>query len=173
MSLVMNMKISRSTIGLAAEFAVASELGRRNIYAQPTFGHQKRTDLLIFGKDNELLKVEVKGKQGREWPNCKGIYGRNVILVFVDFAGKTELERPDFYILEIEDWLAFVQSEITRRPDKNVIIDERNTPVWTTQLNERGQPYCGIGVRAEQIQRHKERWDKIIQRIGQIGPNDL
>ena len=94
------MKIARSTIGLAAEFAVASELGRRNIYAQPTFGHQKRTDLLIFGKDNELLKVEVKGKQGREWPNCKGIYGRNVILVFVDFAGKSEFERPDFYILD-------------------------------------------------------------------------
>lgn len=64
------MKISRHTIGLAAEFAVASELGRRSIYAQLTLGHLKRTDLLIFGKDNKLLKIEVKAKQGREWPNC-------------------------------------------------------------------------------------------------------
>jgi hypothetical protein len=38
------MKISKSTLGLAADYAVASELCRRNIYAQPTFGHQKRTD---------------------------------------------------------------------------------------------------------------------------------
>jgi len=35
-------------VGTAAEFAVASELGRRNVYAQPTFGHLKRTDLLII-----------------------------------------------------------------------------------------------------------------------------
>ena len=49
------MKVSKSTLGLAAEFAVASELGRRNIYAQPTLGLQKRTDLLIFGENNKQL----------------------------------------------------------------------------------------------------------------------
>jgi len=90
------MKILRSRLSLAAEFAVASELCRRNIYAQLTLGPQKRTDLLILSTDNKLLRIEVKGKQGREWPNCKGIYGENVCLVFVDFAGKGEYARPDF-----------------------------------------------------------------------------
>jgi hypothetical protein len=62
------MFISQKTLGLAAEFAVASELCRRNIYAQLTLGHQKRTDLLLFGPNDKLLRIEVKGKQGRDFP---------------------------------------------------------------------------------------------------------
>ena len=75
-------------VGIAAEFAVASELGRRNVYAQPTFGHLKRTDLLILGESGVPLRVEVKGKQGDSWPNCKGIADDKSILVLVDFEGK-------------------------------------------------------------------------------------
>jgi hypothetical protein len=97
------MSISRTTLGLAAEFAVASELCRRNIYAQLTLGYQKRTDLLIFGPQDKLLRIEVKGKQGRYFPNCKGIYGENIFIVFVDYEGKNEFERPDFYILSPQD----------------------------------------------------------------------
>jgi hypothetical protein len=162
------MKISRSTLGLAAEYAVASELCRRNIYAQPTFGHQKRTDLLIFAED-ELLRIEVKGKQGRDWPNCKGIYGDNIFLVFVDFAGKGEEDRPDFYVLTVQDWVDFAEGEIARitanKPEKQVELDEYNVPVWTTELNRMGQPYRGLGVRPEQIEQHKECWGKIAQAI--------
>jgi len=40
------MTISKECIGLAAEFAVASELCKRGIYAQLTFGNKKRTDRL-------------------------------------------------------------------------------------------------------------------------------
>ena len=56
-------------VGLAAEFAVASELCRREISAQLTFGHLKRTDLLIFSEGGSVLRIEVKGKQAREGPN--------------------------------------------------------------------------------------------------------
>lgn len=38
--------IDRTLLGVAGEFSVATELCRRNIYAQPTFGNQKRVDLL-------------------------------------------------------------------------------------------------------------------------------
>ena len=41
-----SMKMDPQMVGIAAEFACASELPRRNIYAQPTFGRLKRTDLL-------------------------------------------------------------------------------------------------------------------------------
>jgi hypothetical protein len=164
------VKISRSTLGLAAEYAVASELCRRNIYAQLTLGHQKRTDLLIFGEGNRLLRIEVKGKQSRDWPNCKGIYGENVFLVFVDFAGKDESERPDFYVLTVQDWIDFVRGEIARitakRPEKRIELDKHNVPIFTTEVNASGKPYRGMGVRPDQIQQHKEQWSKIVQAIG-------
>jgi len=159
--------VRRQMVGLAAEFAVASELCRRDIYAQLTLGHQKRTDLLIYSEDDELLRIEVKGKQGRDWPNCKGIYGSNVVMVLVDFAGKSELERPDFYILAVKDWIDFVEGEIQKAcaKGKRVELDNRNVPVWLDEVNAQGQPYTGTGVSPEKIQHHKEKWDKIIQAV--------
>jgi len=58
-------KISKETLGVAGEFAVAAELCRRNIYAQPTFGHQKRMDLLAFA-GGKMLRIEVKAKQDED-----------------------------------------------------------------------------------------------------------
>lgn len=166
------MTISKNALGLAAEYAVASELCRRNVYAQLTLGHQKRTDLLIFGEENRVVRIEVKGKQGREWPNCQGIYGENVFLVFVDFAGKGEHERPDFYILTVQDWVDFAREQIARimteRPGKHIELDEHNVPVFLTEVNPQGKPYRGMGVRPAQIKRHQEEWDKIVQTVGRI-----
>ncbi|MFQ5432680.1 MAG: hypothetical protein ACE5EN_09255, partial [Nitrospinota bacterium] len=154
------------TLGMAAEFAVASELGRRNIYAQPTFGNQKRTDLLIFDQKNNLFKVEVKAKQGREWPNCKGIYGTNIFIIFVDFCNKSEFERPDFFILDVEDWISLVKRELKEHLGIKVIIDEHNVPIWKDQITKSGKPYEGNSVKPGQIQAYKERWDKITEVAG-------
>jgi len=158
--------VRRQMVSLAAEFAVASELCRRDIYAQLTLGHQKRTDLLIFSEDDELLRIEVKGKQGRSWPNCKGIYGSNVVLVLVDFRERGG-ERPDFYVLTEKDWVDFVKGGIeeARAKGKRVELNDRNVPVWLDQVNAQGQPYRGMGIRPEKIQHHKEKWDKIIQAV--------
>ena len=142
--------MDKDKVGMAAEFAVASELARRNIYAQPTFGHLKRTDLLILDKAGSLLRIEAKGKQGPQWPNCKGISDRKSILVLVDFAKKSELERPDFYILTFDDWLSFVESVIKRFPGKGIEIDSDNCPVWTKQVKN-GKPYKGSGVTVKDV----------------------
>ena len=166
--------MQKQNVGLAAEFAVASELCRRDIYAQLTFGHLKRTDLLIFSEDGGLMRVEVKGKRGTQWPNCKGIYGNNVVLVLVDFAKKSELERPDFYVLTVEDWLDFVEGEIEkhRAKGKHVELNDRNVPVWVDQVNAQEKPYKGMGIKPEQIQHHKEKWSKIIQAVSEwVGPH--
>jgi hypothetical protein len=56
------MTIAKDTIGLAGEFAVASELCKRDMYIQLTLGNKKRTDLLVEVGDN-FIKVEVKSKQ--------------------------------------------------------------------------------------------------------------
>lgn len=160
--------MNKDKVGLAAEFAVASELCRRNVYAQLTLGHQKRTDLLIFSEDNnELLKIEVKGKQAKTWPNCRGIYGNNVMLVFVDFYRKGNLKRPDFYVLTVRDWREFANGKIKqlRARGRDVRLDECNVPIFDKQVNKHGQKYKGLGVLPNLIKRHEEKWEKIAQAL--------
>lgn len=163
------MKINKELVGAAAEFAVASELGRRNVYAQPTFGHLKRTDLLIFGEKGTPLRIEVKGKQGDQWPNCKGISDNKSILVLVDFKGKEDTQRPDFYILTVSDWIDVVEQCIAKVKEKNpkevVYRDENNVAVFESQRNRSGKPYLGMGIRVKDIEAFKERWDKITENL--------
>ena len=153
-------KIDRDMLSIAGEFAVASELGRRNIYAQPTFGHLKRTDLLILDKTGNLLRIEAKGKQGSQWPNCKGISSPNSIMVLVDYADKGNMERPDFHVLTLDDWLSFLKDVMERSPPKGIEIDRDNCPVWTNQVKG-GKPYNGCGITVKYVIQHKEKWEKI------------
>lgn len=150
------MKIPKATLGLAAEFAVASELCKRNIYAQLTLGLRKRTDILVE-TEKEMLRIQVKGKQGKEWPGCKGIYGEGIILVFVDFENKMENERVDFYILTVEDWaeLIKIELELTGKVSRGEVrINDKNMPTWK-------DGYKGMGIIPRMIQKYKERWEKI------------
>jgi len=130
------MKISKDILGLAAEFAVASELCRRNIYAQLTLGQRKRTDILVE-TEKAMLRIQVKGKQGKEWPWIKGISGKDILLVFVDFENKKENERPDFYILTAKDWERLLKIE------------------------KKKQGHDRPDIKPEMIKECKERWDKI------------
>jgi hypothetical protein len=41
------VKLSKESVGLAGEYAVASELCRRGHYAQLTLGSHKKTDILV------------------------------------------------------------------------------------------------------------------------------
>jgi len=150
------MKISKDILGLAAEFGVASELCKRNMYAQLTLGLRKRTDILVETEIG-MLRIQVKGKQGGEWPGCKGIYGENIVLVFVDFENKKENVRPDFYILAVEDWGKLLEKELklTGRIERGeVTIDEKNIPTWK-------DGYQGMGIKPEMVKEYKEQWGKI------------
>lgn len=159
------MKMSKDCIGLAAEFAVASELCRRNIYAQLTFGTKKRTNLLVMTEGNRFARIEVKAKQGSTWPNCVGIFGDDVFLIFVDFAGCSDLERPAFYVLTSADWIETIESEIERltkkNPNQRIEITPENVPLWLNQVNKYGQPYRGMGISPDTIKEYREAWDKI------------
>ncbi|MFC1957008.1 hypothetical protein ACFLVY_01765 [Chloroflexota bacterium] len=150
------MKVARETLGLAAEFATASELCRRDVYAQLTLGLRKRTDLLIE-TETRMLRVQVKGKQSRVWPACRGVCGEDIVLVFVDFEKKEDCERPDFYILTPKDWQELLDRELML-PGKvdrgEVSIDKQNVPIWK-------DGYRGMSIKPTMIQEQKERWDKI------------
>ena len=147
------MEIAKQTLGLAGEYAVASELCKRGIYAQLTLGNRKSTDLLLDVEDGGMLRVQVKSKQGNEWPACKGVAcGNPEVLVFVDFHKKADHQRPDFYILTGEDW-------------KNVIDEtgflQRGEGRMKGNHFEYGDGFKGLNVNPRMVQNYLEKWDKI------------
>ena len=163
------MIISKSILGATGEYYVAAELGKRNIYAQLTVGNQKRTDLLIFSEDNDkLLKIEVKCKQGNEWPNCKGICQKDSFLIFVDLKGIEATQRPVFYVLSVDDWEKIVINKereyLKKHPDRKTKI-EQNVLILLSEVNKQGIPYKGCGIKPKDIELFMERWDSICNLI--------
>jgi len=159
------MAIEKSVLGVAAEFAVAAELCRRGVYAQLTLGHRKRTDLLVETETGRMYRIEVKSKQGRDWPNCRGIGDKDSFLVFVDFAGKADTARPDFYVLTCKEWRDLAMANMAeykaKHPDRRAEITDDNVVVLPDEVNRYGKPYKGMGVRLEHVQQHLDAWPKI------------
>jgi len=152
--------IPKHLVGMAGEFAVASELCRRGIFTQVTFGNRKKIDLLI-DKDGKYLKIQVKAKQKRAWPGCRGVSGDD-ILVLVDYEKKADGERPDYYILTSEDWTDLLVSNYQEKIDSGeLVIDEDNCPIWANN-------YKGHSLPAKQVTEHKEKWEKIFNLLEKI-----
>lgn len=145
--------------GLAGEYAVASELCRRGLYAQLTLGNHKKTDLLVEAGEN-LFRVSVKAKTGRQWPKVKGIWAHGDLIVFVDFLGKSDKERPDFYVLGVDQWKKVVKS-ITESPrGAKSKIDKENTVYWDPWVGHpKGWQGCAINV--SDIAAFKDAWNHI------------
>jgi len=160
------MPVEKALLGIAGEYLVAAELAKRNVYAQLTLGNRKRTDLLVLSDETgKMLKIEVKCKQAQEWPNCKGIYQKDSFIVFVDFKNLGEKQRPDFYILSVADWKAFVAGKERdynlKHPERKTEINDQNVLVLLDEVKN-GKSYQGSGVKPKDIEQHKERWDKIM-----------
>ena len=147
-------RLSKELLGLAGEYAVASELCRREMYAQLTLGHHKRTDLFV---EFELgfVRIQVKAKQGREWPAISGIYTDDDFLVLVDFAGG-DLVQPDFYILNFYDWKSLLKKEKRRYPD--IEIDDKFRIRYP-------DGWKGLNIRPSAVIHCKNCWNKILQRV--------
>jgi len=164
------MAIERAILGVAGEFAVAAELCRRNLYAQLTLGHQKRIDLLVVSEAGRMCRIEVKAKQGPEWPNCLGISAPDSFLVFVDFANRMNDQRPDFYVLTAGEWRALVIARMeqyqAQHPDRRVEVTNDAVLVLLDEVGRSGHPYKGMGVYPEKIKAHREAWQKIARALG-------
>ncbi len=155
------MAIDKQLLGLSAEYAVASELCRRGVYAQLTLGPRKRTDILLE-TETSMLRVQIKAKQGSTWPNCKGIYGNDIILVLVDYKGTLLIDRPSFFILNPQDWVNLIRQELAIQIQSgDVQIDRNNVPIWIKQLDRNGNPYKGFGIKRSQVCQYQDQWDKI------------
>ena len=152
------MGIHKVMLGLAGEFAVASELCKRGIYAQLTLGNRKSTDLLLDVEDGGMLRVQVKSKQDRVWPACRAFAcGKPEVLVLVDFQNKADDQRPDFYILTGEDW-------------KNVIDESDDIKKgWGRKrgdgIFEYTDGFQGLNVKPDMVRRYAEQWGKIREML--------
>ncbi len=160
-------KIDKAILGVAGEYYVAAELGKRNVYAQLTLGNQKRVDLIIFHKDNSrILKIEVKSKQGSVWPNVLGINEADSFIVFVDFKDICEYERPDFFVLSNDDWRSIIEKEKKKYelkyPNRKIRV-ENNSLIYVDEVNKYGNPYKGLSVSRKLIEGYKENWQVILK----------
>lgn len=147
-------KMSREHLGLAGEYAVATELCRRQIYAQLTLGNRKRTDLLVDG-DRGMLRIQVKAKRGAEWPGINGPTRADEVFVLVDFAEKGERDRPDFYVLDQRDWKRLVRDHKRRWPELHIAAD--GTVSWA-------DGYAGLNLKVAHVQKLAEKWEQIVSR---------
>lgn len=147
-------KLSPELLSLSGEYAVASELCKRGIYAQLTLGHHKRTDILVETR-YRMPRIQVKAKQGGVWPGVAGIQEGD-FLILVDLQGKEVDERPDFYILNVEDWKELIFKEKERY--KEVKIDDKLCITYP-------DGWKGLNVKQEQVNDCKEAWKKIIDKI--------
>ena len=148
--------MDKEYVSLAGEYAVASEICRRNYFAQVTYGNRKQTDILVFSdRSSSYVKVEVKSKLGNEWPQVKGIpTGNSHILILVDFSNKKEGDRPDFFVMDGMDWQEFLKY-IEKLPKFSGLLANGYTPTWN------GGKYKGTGVKPEMIGQHSEKWEKL------------
>jgi len=165
------MALDRHTLSLAAEYAVASELCRRGIYTQLTLGNLKRTDLLALTESGNVVRVEVKAKQGGNWPGCKGVHGKHNAIVFVDLQNKAVNERPDFYVLNSKDWRNFLMKKKREyevsHTGKTMSI-KNNVPVYDNEITKSGRPYEGTSVSVQSISKFKNAWEKIEEILNNI-----
>ncbi len=151
-------RIEKSLLGLAGEYLVAGEICRRGYHAQITFGRWKNTDILAVNLANgNTVLVEVKSKQGREWPNIKGIKGEKRVQILVDFKGKSLLERPDFYIIDESFWRKYLE-KIKNKLKEIIETEDRIIPVWP-------DGWKGVSLRPEDVEEYKERWDILENKL--------
>ena len=165
--------IDKSLIGVAGEFYVAAELCRRRVYAQPTFGNQKRLDLLAFGASGKMVRLEVKTKQGKEWPGCRGLHGADSFIVFVDFYGKSLEEKPDIFVLSSKEWRALAIAEgkkyVANHPGRSFHIQPDGCPVFRAKADSDKKDYHGLVVKRSHLLNRKSQnaWEKIETAINQ------
>ena len=135
------MPISKLTLSLAAEYAVASELCRRGFYTQLTLANLKRTDLLVLAEDGNVARVEVKAKQGKKWPGCKGINGEHsVFLLILRISNSPSVQTFTFSIQETGTVLSRRKKTIPEARWKSRKVTSRFIP--------RHRRAISIGVRA-------------------------
>lgn len=160
------MKMEKETIGLAGEYAVASELCKRGFYAQLTLGHHKKTDLMV-DDGKRLFRVSVKSKQKHQWPSVKGIWQDGDLMVLADFEGKELNDRPDYYVLTVEDWKKIVRK--LKKEKYGAKIDKKTNTLYWEPWDGYDKVWKGCSVSVKDVHEYKDCWPKASKNLGGDG----
>ncbi len=99
-----------------------------------------------------MVRVQVKAKQGTQWPGVHGISRSTDFLVLVDYQSKEVGEIPDFYVLGMRQWKRILQMERIRKP--GVVITRTYRVVYP-------DGWKGVNLRVKDVMRAKEAWNRI------------
>jgi hypothetical protein len=103
-----------------------------------------------------MVRIQVKSKQDNEWPAIAGLYRVDDFLVLVDFKGKDVSQRPDFYIINLDDWKQLVLHEKRMRSD--ITIDDQFRVRYP-------DGWSGLNITSQRVAALKEEWQKITTHI--------
>jgi hypothetical protein len=129
-------------------------------------GQSEKNRFAYAKQDGVFLKLEVKAKQAPTWGHIRGLpFGSDAYLVFVDYAKKKEIERPDFFILDATDWLnlaeKYIRGYCEKHPDRTAHLDDDNCPVHPEEKDKHGHPFRGCTIAIKDIEQFRENWSKI------------
>ena len=88
-------------------------------------------------------------------------------MVFVDYQNRELSERPDFFVLTDKDWRTVLERRVNdykaKNPEQRITITKENVSIFEDQIDHNNRPYKGIDIRAKDLTKYKESWDKIKQ----------
>jgi hypothetical protein len=158
-------------LNLAGEFAVASELNRRQCLASVTYGAAKSADVFALSPDfARVIRVEVKATDKKKWPigrrgSDPAAPRQGVYWVFVQFppplsgAIKSNEERgvhaPRFFILTAHEVYQVWREEVA--PYHAAYLAKHNREFDETT----GVPNISLAAVAP----FESRWEKIITAV--------
>lgn len=105
----------------------------------------------------------MKSKQGYQWPNVKGIWEKGDLIVLVDFQGKKSNERPDYYVLTVENWKKVVK-KLKREKDGAKIDKTTNTLYWEPWKGY-DKVWKGCAISVNDVQEYKDCWPKVSKNL--------
>ena len=134
-------------LSLAGEFAVCSELLKRQVVASVTYGKHKATDVIIFDKNKKVLTIEVKTSMQK----------RIVTGFFQKYTTK-ETAHPDFWVI-VNINKDNLQNEFYVLTHNEMATEQMKRNRMTEWHEVKG----GVdNVMLSQLESYKNKWDTIL-----------
>jgi hypothetical protein len=142
----MSKSKTKYLISLSGEYGVCSELAKRGVLSNITFGNLKSTDIIISSiEDSKIYTIEVK----------TSITGRFVTGFFQKYFDKDK-KGPDFWVLTYMDKSLQSRFFVLSHQEMADAQMQRNG------LNEWRKVVGVDNVLMKHVQDFENKWDKII-----------
>ena len=137
----------KSFLSLAGEYAVCSELQKREIHCSLTYGNQKATDVIAFDrKGKEYRRIEVKTSRSKRF--VTGFFQK-----YYDSASC----HPDYWIIVFIDENDVSHFYVMTHNEMGNVQMERN------KMTEWQEVKGCDNVELRHIEKYENQWEKIIK----------